>query len=49
MGDLAVSIPAGEEYVVGPLESARFRNMSTGSGGIVLGATQSISVAIIDL
>ena len=33
MGDLAVSIPAGEEYVVGPLESARFRNMSTGSGG----------------
>ena len=48
-GDLGVEVAAGKTTIVGPLESARFKNMSTGKVTVVLGATASISVAAIEL
>ena len=40
IGDLVVKVPAGAEYIIGPLDSMRFKDMTTGnvtvriSGGV---------------
>ena len=31
IGDLVITIPASAEYIVGPLDSMRFKNLSTGN------------------
>jgi hypothetical protein len=49
MGDLAVEVPAGKKKIVGPLESARFKSISTGKVTVELSATASVSVAAIQL
>ena len=48
MGDLAVSVDPETKKIIGPLESARFKNMSTGKVTMTLGATASITVAAIE-
>lgn len=30
IGDLVVNVPAGAEYIIGPLDSMRFKDMRTG-------------------
>lgn len=31
IGDLVVNVHAGEEYIIGPLDSMRFKDMTTGN------------------
>lgn len=31
IGDLVVNVPASSEYIVGPLDSMRFKNLTTGN------------------
>jgi hypothetical protein len=49
MGDLAVTVPAGGEKIIGPLESARFVTQSTGKLTLNLSAYASVTVGVIEL
>ena len=49
MGNLAVSVPAGSEVIIGPLESARFVDTSTGKITVNLSGTTSVTIAAIQL
>ena len=48
-GDLAVSVPATSSMLIGPLESARFVDTTTGKITLNLSATTSVTVAAIQL
>ncbi len=49
MGDLAVTVVAGAETIIGPLESARFGDKLTGKITLTLSATTSVTVGVIQL
>lgn len=49
MGDLAVTVGAGAEQIIGPLESARFVDTSTGKITVNLSGTTSVTIAAIQL
>lgn len=48
-GDLAVSVGAGAEAIIGPLESARFVDTTTGKITLTLSATTTVTVGVIQL
>jgi uncharacterized protein (UPF0210 family) len=48
-GDLAVTVPASSAMLIGPLESARFVDTTTGKYTLNLSATSSVTVAAIQL
>lgn len=49
MGDLVVNVGVGEEKIIGPLESARFVDTSTGKITVNLSGTTSVTIAAIQL
>jgi hypothetical protein len=49
MGDLAVAVAAGEEKIIGPLESARFGDKTTHKITVALSATASVTIGVIQL
>lgn len=48
-GDLAVTVNAGEEKIIGPLESSRFVDTTTGKITVNLSGTTSVTIAAIQL
>lgn len=49
LGDLAVTVASGAEAIIGPLESARFVDTTTGKYTLTLSATTSVTVAAVQL
>ena len=49
VADLAINIPAGEEHIIGPLESAAYADKSTGKITLNLSATTTVTVGVIQL
>lgn len=48
-GDLAVTVAASEERIIGPLESARFVDTTTGKITLNISAVTSVTLGVIQL
>jgi hypothetical protein len=48
-GDLVVAVAAGAERIIGPLESARFIDTTTGKITVELSATATVTIGVIQL
>jgi hypothetical protein len=48
-GDLAVTVTNGTSQIIGPLESARFVDVTTGKMTLNLSGTTSVTVGVIQL